>query len=800
MSTQSDQPRAVFISYCTQDSDAAQTLCSLLEERGIPCWIAPRNITPGKEYGEEIINALEAAQALVLVMSESANGSRHVANEVARAFSKGKVIMPVRIAKVQPSKAIELFVSSAHWVEAWSSSLPTAADLVAGAVRPLLTGTPATSPAATAAAVPVPTHRWHWGYAVAAVAVLIMLSVATWMRFGRARAVAEPVQRGVASVPNVPAVRPPPVATLVPNYHALVIGINDYAVRGPEGWGPLASARQDAEAVATLLETQYRFEVRRLFDRQATRSALMRELDALMALGPGDAVLIYFAGHGYYDKALNEGYWIPADARMTDGTRQAREDWLWNSVITKMLAASPAQHILVIADSCYGGSLFRGVPDGTPQPGLGSYLRALEKPSRYLISSGGMEPVLDGGGQHSVFAKGILDYLGHTDKEVFAASELGLALRETTSGLTGQLPTVGPLALAGHAGGEFVFVKPAAVPKFANAEATAPVATPGTTRAATPPPADAAARQQVLQQVVALGQSGATNSARRLLESVTQAGADDHLLAAVTAYLDQMRRAQAQTSLKELIQTIEQRKAAGASGKPADADSAKPRILACLGPQITHGGSDADSLALLYRVALRAELERHGGLQVIEREAIEQLVQEMNLGSSALADSRASTTIGKLLPAGLILLGDILPQAGGDKIYLRLVDTETTRILGSFTATRKPEDDMGVACEGLVTQIVARAIQARPLTARVTGVRNQRLQAGVGKFHGAQDGMHFALLRRTPDGGAGDYREEKAGKAKLVALGEMSSDFEAEWLTPAAADAPGALWVCETIE
>ena len=72
MSTQSDQPRAVFISYCTQDSDAAQTLCSLLEERGIPCWIAPRNITPGKEYGEEIINALEAAQALVLVMSESA--------------------------------------------------------------------------------------------------------------------------------------------------------------------------------------------------------------------------------------------------------------------------------------------------------------------------------------------------------------------------------------------------------------------------------------------------------------------------------------------------------------------------------------------------------------------------------------------------------------------------------------------------------------------------------------------------------------------------------------------------------
>jgi len=106
---------------------------------------------------------------------------------------------------------------------------------------------------------------------------------------------------------------------------------------------------------------------------------------------------------------MNEGYWIPADARKKDGDRPAKEDWIWNSTITRIVGASGVRHVLVIADSCYGGSLFRGDKPLSPSTGTEWYQRAVAKPSRYLIASGDLEPVLDSGSGHSVFAQQILN-------------------------------------------------------------------------------------------------------------------------------------------------------------------------------------------------------------------------------------------------------------------------------------------------------------------------------------------------------------------------------------------------------
>ena len=63
-----------------------------------------------------------------------------------------------------------------------------------------------------------------------------------------------------------------------------------------------------------MLEKSYGFEVTRLIDKQATRANVLATLDSLVTCGPQDACIIYFAGHGYFDEALGEGYWIPADA------------------------------------------------------------------------------------------------------------------------------------------------------------------------------------------------------------------------------------------------------------------------------------------------------------------------------------------------------------------------------------------------------------------------------------------------------------------------------------------------------
>lgn len=125
----------VFISYSSQDQEAAIEVCRILELREIQCWIAPRDVTPGEHYGEAVIRAIEACCGTVLILSEHANGSVHVRNEVERAISKGKTVLPVRIREVEPSKALELFISSSQWLDAWTPPLEQMADRLADAIR-----------------------------------------------------------------------------------------------------------------------------------------------------------------------------------------------------------------------------------------------------------------------------------------------------------------------------------------------------------------------------------------------------------------------------------------------------------------------------------------------------------------------------------------------------------------------------------------------------------------------------------------------------------------------------------------
>jgi len=185
-------------------------------------------------------------------------------------------------------------------------------------------------------------------------------------------------------------------------------------------------------------------------------------------------------------------------------------------------------------------------------------------------------------------------------------------------------------------------------------------------------------------------------------------------------------------------------------------------------------------------------------VQVIEREALEQVLQELGLGASSLADARAASTVGKLLPAGMLLLGDLLPAQGGESLFLRLVDTETTRVLGSFRATREGAADVAAVCEGLATQIVARAVEAQPLTASASEGREGRLVARVGRFHGAAQGMVFDVVQRIPAaaGDAGDYREDPVGTARIASVNEASSELTVEWREGAKPD-PSRLWVKE---
>lgn len=134
---------SVFISHSSVDKELANEMCMLLEKRGINCWIAPRNIAPGKAYGEEIIHGIEGAIVMVLVLSEHSNQSTAVRNEVERAWSKGKTVIPVRISDVSPSKGLEFFVSTAQWIDVLQSPLDAKMDQLSAAIKVLSGENPA---------------------------------------------------------------------------------------------------------------------------------------------------------------------------------------------------------------------------------------------------------------------------------------------------------------------------------------------------------------------------------------------------------------------------------------------------------------------------------------------------------------------------------------------------------------------------------------------------------------------------------------------------------------------------------
>lgn len=113
----------VFISYSAHDKAIADAICSKLENYKIRCWIAPRDILPGIEFGEAIIDAIVECSFLIVVFSAKANESPQVRREVERAVNKGKIIIPFRIEDILPTKAMEFALSNTHWLDAMTTPL-----------------------------------------------------------------------------------------------------------------------------------------------------------------------------------------------------------------------------------------------------------------------------------------------------------------------------------------------------------------------------------------------------------------------------------------------------------------------------------------------------------------------------------------------------------------------------------------------------------------------------------------------------------------------------------------------------
>ena len=239
------------------------------------------------------------------------------------------------------------------------------------------------------------------------------------------------------------------------DFWALIIGIDDY-----DRWDDLKTPMRDASTLRRVLLNNYTFDDDRVFtvyNDRATRRGIMDAMDELInRVKPNDNLLIFYAGHGYLDKQRNEGYWVPQDAR-----KGKTADYVSNADIRTQIGGMDAKHVLLISDACFAGSLFRSGSVSIPFVDADRYYKkVLKLPSRKALTSGGIEPVADGGRDgHSVFAYYLIKALKENDKQFTVSSELFEKLKIPVANNSEQKPEHGPIKNTGDEGGEFVFIR-----------------------------------------------------------------------------------------------------------------------------------------------------------------------------------------------------------------------------------------------------------------------------------------------------------------------------------------------------
>ncbi len=237
------------------------------------------------------------------------------------------------------------------------------------------------------------------------------------------------------------------------NNKLLIIGVDEY-----EHCPPLYNAVKDARDLLALLQEEYLFSASpehtiTLFNEAATQAAIYQALEELdRSTTSNDNLLIYFSGHGEFKESIDEGFWIPVDGRLDNhGT------FLPFSIFSKYLRAIPTRHTVVIADSCYAGSMFT---ERKLSPKEQALRRLYGIPSRWLLTAGRNEVVSDGKpGDNSPFADSLLWHLRNHEDGLMSVRDLCQRVITDVSNNARQVPRGEPIFNVGHRGGEFVFIR-----------------------------------------------------------------------------------------------------------------------------------------------------------------------------------------------------------------------------------------------------------------------------------------------------------------------------------------------------
>ena len=239
-----------------------------------------------------------------------------------------------------------------------------------------------------------------------------------------------------------------PVVKSGGQYYALLIGNSDYELDNLD----LVRPAEDLRQLHSTLTENYQFESDNvILLENADRTEILNELYELRSrVSDKDNLLIFYAGHGFWDDDVRQGYWWPTDANPDNPG-----NWLSNSDLKEQIRGINSAHTLLISDACFSGGIFktRGAEEIT-KAGLDIQL-LYRMPSRRAITSGTLSTVPD----NSVFFEYLNKYLVENPKKFISSSELFDRIRTSVLNNSLTVPQDGVIMETGDEGGDFIFIR-----------------------------------------------------------------------------------------------------------------------------------------------------------------------------------------------------------------------------------------------------------------------------------------------------------------------------------------------------
>jgi Tfp pilus assembly protein PilF len=232
-------------------------------------------------------------------------------------------------------------------------------------------------------------------------------------------------------------------------YYALIIGVQDY---DDPDITDLDQPLSDAQRVYQVLTSTYTFETENVaFLKNPSKNEITKSLDFYFgSITENDNLLVFYAGHGYWDENFEQGYWLSADA-----DRNNRGTWLSNGTLRDYMRAIPAKHSLLITDACFGGGIFKS-RDAFANASVAINV-LFDLPSRKAMTSGALKEVPD----KSVFVEYLVKRLEQNTETYLSSEQLfaSFKIAVINNSSNGQAPQFGEVKETGDEGGDFIFIK-----------------------------------------------------------------------------------------------------------------------------------------------------------------------------------------------------------------------------------------------------------------------------------------------------------------------------------------------------